>query len=190
MKILFVRHGEIDSNTRRIYSGRSQEPLNAAGAAQAVSVARSLKDAGISHLFCGPLLRVVETARHIGAEAGVDPVVLEAFNELVMGPWEGLSEDAVAEQYPGEWQIWNTSPAALRLPGRETLAQLQERALAGVAEVIAKSHGARQICVVSHVAVIRVLRLHAEHRSLDEYKKVLVPNATPMMLEFDEDRLP
>jgi len=190
MKILFVRHGEIDSNTRRIYSGRSQEPLNRTGVAQAASLAHSLKDAGISHLFCGPLPRVVETARLIGTVAGVDPVALEEFNELVMGPWEGLSEDAVAEQYPSEWQIWNTSPSTLRLPGRETLAHLQERALAGVAEAIAKSRGARQICVVSHVAIIRVLRLYAEHRSLDEYKKVQVPNATPIILKFDEDRLP
>jgi broad specificity phosphatase PhoE len=186
VKILFVRHGEIDSNKRRLYSGRSKESLNANGVAQAISAARILKYAGISNLFCGPLARVVETANHIGLEAGVEPVVLEAFNELAMGPWEGLSEDTVAERYPSEWLIWNTLPSALMLPGRETLAQLQERALAGVAEAIAKSQNAHLICVVSHVAVIRVLRLYAEHRSLEDYKKVPVPNAIPIMLEFDE----
>lgn len=189
MKILFVRHGEINSNILRIYSGRSQEPLNSNGVAQAVNVAHNLKDKGISHLFSGPLRRVTETAHYIGNELGLITTVLDAFNELAMGPWEGLSEDIVQEQYPREWQVWNTSPGALILHGRETLAQLQERALAGVVEAFALSHFANKICVVSHVAVIRVIKLYSENRSLDEYKKVIVPNATPIMIEFNEAKL-
>ncbi len=162
--------------------------MNHAGAAQAASLAFSLKDAGISHLFCGPLPRVVETARYIGEEVGLVPVELEEFNELAMGPWEGLTEEEVAEQFPRDWQTWNTFPATLKLPGRETLAELQQRVLSGVFKAISQSPGARQICVVSHVAVIRVMCLYSEHRSLDEYKKVPVPNATPIMLKIDENR--
>jgi broad specificity phosphatase PhoE len=189
MKITFVRHGEINSNIRRIYSGRSQEQLNANGVLQAKSVARALKNSGISHIFSGPLPRVIETARYIAAEIGVESVTLDAFNELVMGSWEGLSENDVAKQFPKEWKIWNTSPAALSIEGRETLLQLQNRSLAGVIQAVNMVKNSGQICIVSHVAVIRVLQLHAEGRSLDDYKKLEVPNATPLTLEFDHDRL-
>lgn len=189
MKFIFIRHGEIDSNTRHIYSGRSQESLNDSGVAQAIRVARSLKNQGITHLYCGPLPRVIETAEHISAETGVKLVKMDAFNELAMGPWEGLSEEEVAKQFPEDWRIWNTTPSALVLQCRETLAQLQKRAIAGLAEVITRSPGAQNICVVSHVAVIRVIQLFAEQRALDEYKRLLVPNATPIILDINENKL-
>lgn len=190
MRFILVRHGEIDSNIRKIYSGRSQERLNANGITQAGNVARSLKSASISALFCGPLPRVVETARYISTEIGVKPVLLEAFNELAMGPWEGLSEDEVAERFSDDWQLWNSSPAALRLPGRETLKEMQHRALGGLADALRLTSKQGQICIVTHVAVIRVLRLFAEQRNLNEYKKVPVPNATPISIDIDEIRLP
>jgi broad specificity phosphatase PhoE len=189
MKVIFVRHGEITSNTLHIYSGRSQEPLNANGIIQAKKVAEKLASEGISHLFCSPLLRAAETAKFIAVKSGLEPVMREAFNEIAMGPWEGMSESDVAKRYPNEWRIWSKTPEALILPGRETLAQLQERIIVGLSEVFKKSVNAQKICVVSHVAVIRVALLFAEQRCLNDYKQVSVPNATPISLDIDENKL-
>ena len=190
MEFIFIRHGEIDSNLLKIYSGRSQESLNVNGITQAKEVAQNLKHEGISHLYCSPLLRTIETAKIIAAEANLKPIEFGEFNELAMGPWEGMSESDVAKQFPEEWRIWNNTPAELFLLGRESLAQLQQRALGGIKEIFRRSTDAKKICVVSHVAVIRVVILFFEQRDLNQYKKVSIPNATPILLEINEHKLP
>ena len=51
-----------------------------------------------------------------------------AFNEMKFGAWEGKSESSIQHQYPlWSGRLWNSSPHQLKLPGRETLQQLQRR---------------------------------------------------------------
>lgn len=184
MRVVLVRHGEIDSNRAHVYSGRSGEPLNAVGRAQAHIVAEQLREMNVSALFSSPLQRTMETATIIGQYVSLVPQTVEAFNELRMGPWEGLSEAEVAACFPDEFDIWNRQPDNLRLNGRETLEGLQQRALGGLSDVISRVADDGLPVVVSHVAVIRVLMLYAACRPLSDYKKIYVPNAVPIELKL------
>ncbi len=184
MDLILIRHGEIDSNVAKIYSGRSDEPLNATGRIQAQTAADRLQNMEIGALITSPLRRALETSRIIGERIGRAPQVSEFFNELRMGPWEGLSESAVAERYPEACNIWNSRPAELCLEGRETLDALQKRALRGAHKLRALA-GNGHLAIVSHVAVIRVLMLYAEKRPLNDYKKIDVPNASAILINLD-----
>jgi broad specificity phosphatase PhoE len=185
MKLVLIRHGEIDSNVAKIYSGRSSEPLNENGRVQAQVAAERLQGLDIDVLLTSPLRRAMETSTIIGEKISCTPIISEAFTELGMGPWEGLSELEVAKRYPIEFGIWNTAPADLSIPGRETLEELQKRALSGLVDV-GRSHNGGFTAIVSHVAVIRVLVLHATSRPLNDYKKIDVPNAYPLLLNLDK----
>ena len=180
MNLILIRHGEIDSNLRKVYSGRSAEPLNTTGHQQAEEAAERLAGREIDALYCSPLLRTRQTAEIIAKRVSCPLLPEERFTELGMGPWEGLSETEVESLFPVEFDLWNREPAALNLPGRETLAELQSRALSGLASIIARESSAKCLAVVSHVAVIRVLLLWADGRKLNDYKHVRVPNATPI----------
>ena len=173
----FVRHGEIESNIRKVYAGWSEEPLTERGVAHAKEAAKALKGKGIGALYCSPLRRTVQTAEIIGEAINREIVPDDHFKELKLGPWEGLSEDEVASAYPEEWRVWNERPAELVLEGRETLRELQERVLEGIRGRTSEVRGQRseKVVVVTHVAIIRVLMLHSEGRDLNEYKKVPVP---------------
>jgi broad specificity phosphatase PhoE len=184
MKLILLRHGEIDANVRKVYAGRSDDPLNETGRSQALAVSQKLCDRNIRALYCSPLRRTMETAAIIGRRISLTPKAVDSFNELLMGPWAGLSEAEVAERYPEESAIWSARPAELRIPGRETLLELQQRALAGVQEIQFGLPDTASVAIVSHVAVIRVLILWAAGRNLNEYKKVLVQNATPIEIEL------
>jgi broad specificity phosphatase PhoE len=178
MNLILVRHGEIDANVRKVYAGRSDDPLNETGRSQALAAAQELCGRNIRALYCSPLRRTIEKAAIIGRRIFRTPEAVESFNELLMGPWEGLSEAEVAERYPDESAIWSARPADLRIPGLETLQDLQHRALAGVQEIQRGLSDNSCVAVVSHVAVIRVLILWAEGRNLNDYKIVHVQNAT------------
>ena len=173
----FIRHGEIQSNVDKVYAGWSDEALTERGVCQAEKAGETLRGKGIDKIYCSPLRRAVQTAEIIGKAVGRVPIVDEHFKEMGMGPWEGLSEDEVEKKFPEEWRVWNAKPGELRLEGRETLGELQERVLEGVRRQRSEVGGQRsgKVVVVTHVAIIRVLKLHVEGRDLNEYKKVPVP---------------
>jgi len=174
----FIRHGEIDSNRRKIYSGRSEEPLNATGREQVRSACDDLADLKIDAIYTSPLNRTRQTADIIASQLGwTGPVrAAECFNEMKMGPWEGMSEEDVARQFPREWATWISSPDSLSIDGRETLHELQTRVLQGMRD-IEKSGDHSSALVVTHVAVIRVLTLFAHDLGLNLYKTIGVENA-------------
>ena len=182
MVYYLVRHGEIESNIRKVYAGWSDERLTKRGARQAEKAGEVLTGKGIVGLYCSPLRRAVQTAEIIGQAIGRVPVADENFKEMGLGPWEGLSEDEIEKRFPEEWRVWNTRPADLRLDGRETLKELQERVLEGLQKIstdyadYVDYSETRRLVVVTHVALIRVLLLYVEGRDLNEYKKVPVAN--------------
>ena len=184
MKLVLIRHGQIDANVSKIYAGRSDDPLNETGRAQAVEVARQLSPTRFEALYSSPLRRTMETANIIGQHISCQPIASEAFNELIMGPWEGLDEAKVAREYPNEFTIWTSRPAELEISGRETLLELQKRAVSGVHDIQRQLPDTAHVIIVSHVAVIRTIILYSEGKNLNEYKQVHVPNASPIHLEI------
>ena len=182
LDLILVRHGEIDSNLRKVYSGRSMEPLNARGSAQAHEAGRALKGLAVQGIVSSPLRRATQTADILAEHLASQVVACAAFTELGMGPWEGLSEAAVAEDFPAEWAIWNTMPADLVLPDRETLADVQARIADGLNWIRERFPTDAPLVLVSHVAILRVLLLTSQAKALNAYKTIHVANATPMRL--------
>lgn len=174
----FMRHGQIPSNTMKIYSGRSEEALTEEGRCQVKEACRELKRVPVDAIFSSPLMRTRQTVEIVADSIGNDiPIhIADCFNELKMGPWEGMAESEVANRFPEEWALWNRSPAELVLEGRETLAQLQDRVIGGMRN-IEREYNYESILVATHVAVIRVMLLNAENRDLNQYKKINVGNA-------------
>ena len=175
MIFYLVRHGEIESNIKKVYAGWSEEELTTQGIQQARNAGQELINYKIDCIYCSPLRRTVQTAEIIGDALRKQPLLEENFKELRLGPWEGLSEDTIAREYPAEWELWNSQPADLILHGRETLSELQTRVLEGVAK-IRKKHFAKSFLIVSHVAIIRVLLLYSRKMDLNFYKTLSVPN--------------
>ena len=171
----FVRHGKIYSNKVKVYAGWSDEELTDEGIRQAEKAGQVLKDKGIGWIYCSPLKRTVQTAGIIGQILGKRPILDDSFKELRLGAWEGMSEIEVARKFPEEWKLWNTRPGELVLGGRETLDELLDRVLDGLARLWQRVGNAR-ILVVTHVAIVRVLVLKCEKKSLNLYKTISVPN--------------
>jgi len=108
----------------------------------------------------------------------------------VLGPWEGMSEAEIAQRYPCEWNIWNTKPADLKWPGRETLNELLERVLHGVRRITdSNRNNDLNIVIVTHVAIIRVLTLWNINKSLNLYKKISVENGGIYKISLPASRI-
>jgi broad specificity phosphatase PhoE len=180
----FIRHGQIHSNTIKVYAGWNDEKLTHRGVKQAEEAGKALSKMKIDAVYCSPLKRTHQTAQIICSHLTCEAVPNDAFIELRMGPWEGLSEEEIANLYPVEWGLWNAFPAELSLPGRETLQELQKRVLSGLSSIKTKTKGnEKAVLIVTHVAIIRVVQLFFEKKSLNEYKKIAVNNGS--LFSFD-----
>lgn len=175
MKWLFLRHGEIQSNRKKVYAGWSEEEVTPRGRQQAIEGAKKLLASDIGTIYCSPLKRTVQTAQIIGEILRKKPIPFESFKELKLGIWEGKREEEIQRDFPEEWDLWNTRPAELVVEGRETLHELLERVLSGVNKIKAQ-HRDGNVLVVTHVAIIRVLVLYTHDLDLNSYRTVAIPN--------------
>lgn len=182
MRLILVRHGRTASNVARVYAGRSDEPLDDTGRAQAREAAERLRGEGVASLYSSPLRRARETAQIMASALGVPVSVDDALTEMALGPWEGLSEEEVARRYPLEWGVWQEHPARLRLPGRETLDEVLRRVVPSL-EHIGLAHVGETVAVVSHHAPIRVAMIHHDGGDLDRYRAAPLANCVPVKLE-------
>ena len=192
MNWYFLRHGQINSNLNKVYSGRSDEPLNAQGLKQAAQPAELVSSRSIDRVISSPLARAGQTATVVASANNLKVSFDQAFNEMIFGPWEGLSEARVKQQYPLEWTLWNSQPHELKLRGRETLDQLQARGIAGMRHIEAEAESVGKessILVVSHVAVIRVVALYAQGLPLADYKSIQVDNCQLFPISISEEAL-
>ncbi len=185
-----ARHGETESNCERRYAGRNEEGLTAGGRSQVLALARMLSDKGIEAIWTSPVLRAVESAEILSQELGIPHRKDARLAEMLMGPWEGLTEAEVEHAYPREYHLWNTVPASLAINGRETLRILAGRVMSVVDDA---ARSMRPVLLMTHVAPIRVTALHTLDLDLNNYKRLTIPNAACVLVDRgrgDVRRLP
>jgi len=186
--LYLVRHGKTLSNTGKIYAGRSPEPLTPDAAGEAEELGRKLRHLPVGAVYASPVRRALQTAEIIATPQSLPVTIEPGLTEILMGPWKGLSEDQVEKEFPKEYAMWQTQPSRVKIAGRETLKDVQTRAIEGIRRILAGGEK-RKILAVTHVAVIRCLTLHFRDRDLDDYKKIAVPNLSVQALNFDGDSI-
>lgn len=150
---------------------------------RAVNVADAISRAGITKIFSSPLQRARQTAAPLADRLSLPVNVTAAFGELHMGPWEGLTQNQVAELYPAEWAIWRNDPASLAMPGRETLHELKQRVGACFDRIVA-AHPEDTVTIYSHDTVVRVAILHVLDLPLTYYRRVEAENCSVSLVEY------
>ena len=150
--IIIVRHGRTEFNAAGRLQGRTDNPLDDVGLAQAEAVATYLAPELLSDtlIVCSPLLRARQTATAIAKGVGASLEIDERWIELDYGAYEGLRQSEVPSHIWREWR--NDSNFAA--PQGESLNQVQQRVTDACAELAQRLDG-RTAVVVSHVSPIK-----------------------------------
>ena len=163
MRLILVRHGETEHNRGKLTLGRADVPLNDRGRAQARALAASFTHPPAA-IYASPLARSFETARPMSAATGVAVVTEPGLIEMDVGEMEHLSGAELRERYPDFLRLWLSGDAAdARMPGGETLREVQERAWPAI-ELMQAAHPEAEVVAVTHnfviaTAVCRALNL-------------------------------
>jgi len=158
MRVLLVRHGETAWNVEGRHQGQTFDiPLSDQGRAQAGALAARLADLDLARAVASPLLRARQTAElALGTRAArlsFDPDL----REISHGHWEGRTLAEIRDRDPETLTAWRELPEQTRLPGGETLQEVQERAWAALARATEGLKGEDTLLLVTHDGINRVL---------------------------------
>lgn len=161
MRLVWIRHGETDSNREHRYLGHSDIPLNGRGRIQAQELARELP-ALLSHqpvaIYTSDLLRCSETAEPLAAGWNLPVIPVPALRELSFGEWELMTYDELMQADPVRASRWYDDPFHNRPPQGESLEQLGMRVDSWLHSLLEGSYSEetnRTVVLVAHGGVIR-----------------------------------
>jgi broad specificity phosphatase PhoE len=182
-----IRHGQTDWNLEGRYQGQSDAPLNAAGRAQAETLARQLTGKPFAALYSSDLQRARETAEIIGASVGLSPQGDVRLREINQGEWEGQLVTEIIARYQQAWAERKADPLGARAPGGESVAEVAARA-SEAADVIAHRHPRGAVLIVSHGLTLATLLCQARGRPLGEAYQAIPENAIPEVIDWPSQR--
>jgi broad specificity phosphatase PhoE len=148
---LCLRHGATDWNRQGRFQGRTDNPLNDDGIAQAHAAAERLQAVALGHVVSSPLVRARRTAEIIAAVSSKTVTIEHGLIELDFGSFEGKpvrelmmqhgasSAQGLVDMLPGDAEPWD---------------DVASRALACVSQWLDR-HPDDEILFVCHDAVMQ-----------------------------------
>jgi broad specificity phosphatase PhoE len=171
MRLILVRHGETEHNRDGLTLGRADVPLNDRGRAQAMALATSFARPPAA-IYTSPLVRASDTASAIGAATGVAVVTEPDLIEMDVGEMEHLTGTELRERYPEFLRLWLSGDAAdARMPGGETLRDVQTRAWAAIDRMRSERPDG-EVVGVTHNFVILAVVCRALNLPLSEFRRL------------------
>jgi len=101
------------------------------------------------------------------------------------GKFEGLHFEKIRERYPKIYDLWLKYPNKAKIPGAETLKQLQKRGVLAV-EKLLKKHKDQTICIVGHGGINRAIIFYYMKISLDNFWRIKQDNCCINIIEFSK----
>jgi len=175
--VLLVRHGQTKSNTTGFYMGWSNEDLSEIGYTQVRSLSSRLASLPIASVYSSPLQRTRATATILAKPHGLEVETSDDLIEIQLGDWQGLHIDEVEQRWPELWQQSRTDPSEITMPNGESFQQVTERAIRGFDKIVAANQG-KQVIIVSHEIVVKVLVAYALGVSNSIYRRFEINNAS------------
>ena len=186
--ILLIRHGQVAGITPPRFRGREDLMLTPQGVRQAEQVRDAIALRWVPNaVYCSPLTRCVRTADTIARQFALDVRTHQGLNDISYGAWQGMTVTEVAQRWPEELARWHGTPHTMRVPGGETLQEVQARAVDAL-QAILHAHRHGTVVLVAHDSVNRILLGHALGLPLGSYWSLAQSPCCINEVTFADDR--
>jgi broad specificity phosphatase PhoE len=187
VNLILVRHGETEWNREGRCQGFSDVELNENGRRQIVELALSLRNERISAIYSSDLKRASDTAKAIAKYHNLPVQIEPGLREMYQGDFEGLTFVEIRERYADLLREWKENAESVRLPGGESLKEVQDRAWR-VIERIRYRHPEETVVTVSHNLTIITLLCKFTDVGLNEFPRFKLQAASKNLVLFRNGR--
>jgi len=165
VRLLLLRHGQIDSNIiGALDTSRPGPPLTPLGEQQAAAVPAALGSVALHAIYASTLIRTQQTAQPLADVRELAPIVLDGLREIEAGDLEMHTDHKSQGEYNATAFAWARGDLDLRMPGAETGHEFFDRYDRAIAQI--SENGGATVVGVSHGAAIRTW-VAARSRNLD-----------------------
>ena len=161
MRLFVARHGQTTWNAQDRVLGRTDLPLTEEGLRQASVLAQKTAELQLDMIITSPMLRARQTAAAVGETTGLPVQVDQRLIEQDYGIFEGVSRF-------DEGFLANKRQFAVRYPGGESMMDVAYRTYSLIEELKQK-YPDKNILLVCHGGVCRLIRTYFEDMTNDEY---------------------
>ena len=180
-----ARHGETEWNRDGIYQGVLDSRLTEAGWEHANSLAQFFKTKQLSVIYSSPLGRCQATAQVIAEATGVELVVVEDFQEMNFGEFQGrYKEEVLVHSFFEQRKIDKLNTP---FPGGESYQDISNRVDQPMRKIISADNGTPRL-IVGHESVNRILRSVLTGIPLTEAVKNKQPHTQVVEYDFKNNK--
>ncbi|MTI67793.1 MAG: histidine phosphatase family protein [Firmicutes bacterium] len=174
-RLYVVRHGESKWNLSNKLQGQKNVSLTLKGISQAMKLSHNLREEQIDYIYSSDLKRAYETAKIIGNVLDKKVYPKKGLRERSFGKWEGLTNLQIKKLYKHKYDLWNKHPQNVKIPKGETFQEVKNRTVKTLNSIINK-HRNKNILIVSHSVVVKILIMETLKLDNGFYKKIQIKN--------------
>ena len=150
-RFLLIRHGAHAFGGDRV-AGRLPVELSELGRTQVARMVERVSKLPVAAVYSSPVRRAHQTANPLAKRLGLPLQTSDALAEIDYCDWTGKTLD---ELRPLElWKQWNAFRSGTRVPGGETMLEIQARVVAEMSR-LRGVHPEQTVALVSHGDVIK-----------------------------------
>lgn len=155
VRLLLVRHGEVEARWRGTIYGRLDVPLSERGLEQSQLVADALREESLDAVVSSGLQRAEAAAALLRkGRPELSRVDDPRLTELDRGAWAGRRIVDLEREAPEAMERWRATRGAIGVPGGEDPADLAARTRPAFDDLAARFQGGA-VAVVAHLWVVR-----------------------------------
>lgn len=178
-----LRHGEPEGGSK--YRGHLDDPLSERGWAQMRAAVMGRTE--WQQIVTSDLSRCAAFADELGERLSIPVEKSAQFREIGFGDWEGMTAKEILAQDEAALSAFWQDPLHNTPPNAEPLEAFYRR-IEQAWEQMLRQHAGKQILLVGHAGMMRVLLLSALGMSLDGFYRFDPRNATMVRIRVDSGR--
>ncbi len=178
-----IRHGEPEGGSK--YRGQIDDPLSDRGWAQMRAAVEGRSE--WQQIVSSDLSRCGDFADELGEHLSIPVEKTDQFREVGFGDWEGMTAKQIMAQDEAMLSAFWKDPLNNTPPNAEPLAEFYQRIDSAWNKML-NDHAGKQILLVGHAGMMRILLLKALGMTLDGFYRFDPRNATIIRIRVDSGR--
>jgi probable phosphoglycerate mutase len=183
-RFLLIRHATNDYVQAGRLAGRTPGVhINAQGQREADDLARRTAHLPIEAIYSSPLERALDTANAVARCQRLPVEIVEGLLESDAGEWTGRKINEINNT--DTWKAIQTRPVGVKLPGGESIDEVQRRMVAAL-ETIRQKHPDGLVAVVSHADPLKSVVAHYLDWDLNHFHRIAINPASVTVLDVTD----
>lgn len=184
LRLFLFRHGHLENSEKSVINGTTDIPLSETGRKQMFYWNERLSNSSFQDFVSSNLIRTMEGISILSLGRNATPRAIPGFKERSFGVWEGKTRSQIASMDPEGYALWQKVDLTFAPPEGESLSVFQSRILKAFDHFLSDTGFGKNVLMVGHSGVNRILLLRAFGLPLENYFRFSQDYAALNIIDF------